>query len=88
MAQYATAASKPTIGTQGRAALDRWLEETVASRVTPALFVGVASKDEVLYWRCMGEKVLGEPEKGEVNDDTSESGRRCLPAAWLVMSWL
>ncbi|BEJ17801.1 hypothetical protein CspHIS471_0700690 [Cutaneotrichosporon sp. HIS471] len=60
----------PRLNGGGRAALDKWLAETNAAHLTPALFVGVASKDEVLYFNCAGDKVLNEPDKGQVNEDT------------------
>ncbi|GMK58053.1 hypothetical protein CspeluHIS016_0500850 [Cutaneotrichosporon spelunceum] len=60
----------PRLSAGGRAALDKWLADTNAARLTPALFVGVASKDDVLYFNCAGERVLGEPDKGSVNEDT------------------
>lgn len=52
--------------------LDKWLDDTVASGIVPAVFTAVATKDEILYFNCKGEKVLGEPDKGQVNEDTSE----------------
>lgn len=62
----------PSITPRGKASLDQWLDETTASGVTPALFCGVASQDEILYFNCQGEKVLGEPHMGQVDEDTSE----------------
>jgi hypothetical protein len=61
----------PRLSSGGRAALDAWLAQTTAARLTPALFTGVASANEVLYFACAGERVLGEPEKGAVDEDTS-----------------
>lgn len=67
----------PRLGAHGRAALDRWLADTTAARVAPALFTGVATKDDVLYFACAGDRVLGEPDKGAVTPDT---GMPCPPA--------
>lgn len=74
VAQYVTSAPTmtPRIGAPGKAALDKWLDETTESGIAPALFIGVASKDEILYFNCQGEKVLGEPYAGQVDEDTSE----------------
>lgn len=76
----------PTIGKRGRAALDKWLDDTVTSGTVPATFIGVANKDEILYFNCKGDKVLGEADKGQVNEDTSELCRDILTPALQLWS--
>lgn len=61
-----------SISTRGTAVLDKWLDTTSAAGTVPALFLGVATKDKILYYNCKGDRVQGEPDKGQVNQDTSE----------------
>ncbi|KAL1409435.1 hypothetical protein Q8F55_003418 [Vanrija albida] len=53
-----------------RARLDAILHEAVDSRQVNALTLAVSDAEGELYFKCAGERVFGEPEKGEVDDRT------------------
>lgn len=63
----------PRLSEEGKAALDALLKKAVESRVVPALHFAATTKDDVIYAGQAGERVFGEPDKGQVNEDTSES---------------
>lgn len=67
------ASKVPRLSAEGKAALDELLAKAVESRTVPALHFAVTTKDGVLYQGQAGERVFGEPEKGNVGPDTSES---------------
>ncbi|WOO82477.1 Acyltransferase LovD [Vanrija pseudolonga] len=60
----------PTISPRGKAALDDALVAAVADPLIPAQFWGVTTAQGPIYFNCGGERVLHEPEKGVVNEDT------------------
>jgi hypothetical protein len=57
-----------------KARLDTWLADTVAARDHPAIHVGATTVEGPIYFSQAGERVFGEPEKGEVGEDTRELG--------------
>lgn len=63
----------PRLSPEGKAALDAILKKAVESRVVPAMHFAATTKDGVIYAGQAGEKVFDEPEKGQVNEDTSKS---------------
>lgn len=63
----------PRLSAEGKAALDALLAKAVAGRTVPALHFAATTKDGVLYAGQAGERVFGEPDKGQVNAETSES---------------
>jgi len=67
----------PRVSAKGRAALAAFLDESVNSGRFPAQFHGIATADDLIYWDKKGDLVYGDPEKGQVNDDTST----CSPRA-------
>ena len=56
-------------------ALDRFLKETVEGRNVPAIFIGATTADGEVYYNEGGERIFGEPEKGQVDENTSEYRR-------------
>ncbi|TXT10789.1 hypothetical protein VHUM_02294 [Vanrija humicola] len=60
----------PTISPRGKAALDAALADAVADPLIPAVFFGVTTASGPIYLSCGGERVLGEPAKGAVTEDT------------------
>lgn len=67
------AGKTPRLSAEGKAALDALLAKAVATRTVPALHFAATTKDGVLYAGQAGERVFGEPEKGPVDEQTSES---------------
>lgn len=60
----------PALSADGARAISSWLNAEVDKRDHPALFAGVATADKMLYFNAKGEKVFGQPEKGQVDGDT------------------
>ncbi|KAL1409159.1 hypothetical protein Q8F55_005988 [Vanrija albida] len=60
----------PSISDAGKAKLDALLHASVATPETPALAFGAATADDVLYFAAEGERVWGQPDKGQVDDTT------------------
>lgn len=73
-----TVSQTPKISQKGKELLDAKLAEAVNDPLQPAQFFGVTSAEGPLYYNCGGDLVLGEPDKGQVNEDTSEY-RDCPP---------
>jgi hypothetical protein len=72
----------PSIGQVGQAAIDHFLDEVVESKRVPAMFLGVATAKEDSYYGQKGDRVFGHPEKGQVDDHTSEdTDAPCLDLA-------
>jgi len=69
----------PKLSSAGRRALDALLHQRVASRTLPALHFGATTSAGTLYLNCAGDRVFGEPEKGQVDRDTSENQDIVLP---------
>jgi methyl acetate hydrolase len=65
-------AQLPSLTPEGKASLDKLLQTKVESRTVPATFFGATTAAGPIYFNCAGERVFGEPEKGLVNDDTSQ----------------
>ncbi|KAL8286141.1 hypothetical protein RQP46_004629 [Phenoliferia psychrophenolica] len=61
----------PTLSPGGQERLDAYLTTTVAGREVPALFFGATNAKETIYQSQAGERVFGQPEKGEVDADTT-----------------
>jgi hypothetical protein len=61
---------RPTITSEGKAALDAHLEATVAEGSLPALFFAMYNADGPVYSACKGAKNLGQAE--QVDEDTGE----------------
>ncbi|BEI86676.1 hypothetical protein CcaverHIS002_0700220 [Cutaneotrichosporon cavernicola] len=64
------AVSKPVVSAKGQAALDELLAKRVDSRLIPAATFGATTADGPIYFAARGERVLGEPDKGQVDDKT------------------
>lgn len=63
---------RPAVSAKGKAALDELLAERVDSGLIPPTTFGATSVGGPIYFATRGERVLGEPEKGDVDDKTSE----------------
>lgn len=63
---------RPAVSAKGKIALDELLAERVDSGLIPPTTFGATSVDGPIYFATRGERVLGEPEKGDVDDKTSE----------------
>ena len=61
----------PSLDSSAKATFDSFLKQAVESRTVPAIHIGAANADEILYFNCAGERVFGEPDEGMVDDDTS-----------------
>jgi hypothetical protein len=68
----------PKLSAKGAAALDELLKTSVEGRTVPATYFGATTADGPLYFNCAGERVFGEPDKGEVTEGTSERVERVL----------
>jgi hypothetical protein len=64
--------SLPKLSAKGSAALDDLLKTSVGGRTVPATYFGATTADGPLYFNCAGERVFGEPDKGEVTEHTSQ----------------
>lgn len=63
----------PTLTDQGKKALTNHLDAVVKERKCPATWLGVTTASGEIYFEGKGERVWGEPGKGEVDDNT------CMP---------
>ncbi|GMK56865.1 hypothetical protein CspeluHIS016_0307050 [Cutaneotrichosporon spelunceum] len=66
-----TVTPKPHISAEGKAKLDAFLADKVAEKKIPAIFFGAANADGEIYFNAQGDKVLGEPDKGQIDADTT-----------------
>ena len=57
---------------RGKQALDTLLVSKSKEAKVPALHFGVTTGDGVVYFNCAGDRVYGEPDKGQVDENTSE----------------
>lgn len=64
-------APKPKLTPEGKRALDAWFKAEVAKGEHPAMFAIVATANDVLFESARGDRVFGQPGKGQVNWDTS-----------------
>lgn len=78
----------PRLKASGKQALEEYLAKVVTDRKVPATTLGVTNKDGELWFGCGGDRVFGQPEEGQINADTSESGRssRLLEQANMVLT--
>lgn len=63
----------PKLNDAAKASLDQYLASVADSGNYAAQFMGVTTADGPLYYACKGERVWGEPDKGQVDENTSES---------------
>jgi len=73
-----TAVPLPTVSPTGKQSLDALLDAKVAEAKVPALFFGAANAQGTIYFACKGDRVVGEPAKGQVDEDTSELDHKTL----------
>ncbi|BEI82851.1 hypothetical protein CcaverHIS002_0307190 [Cutaneotrichosporon cavernicola] len=66
-----TVTPKPQLSADSKAALDALLAEKVAEKKIPAIFFGASNADGELYFNAMGDKVFGEPDKGQIDENTT-----------------
>ncbi|KAF9545521.1 beta-lactamase/transpeptidase-like protein [Agrocybe pediades] len=59
-----------TITSNGKHALDAFIEETEKSGQVPAFVVGVSNVDEEIYFNCGGFNVVNDPSSGKVTPDS------------------
>lgn len=76
----------PILSAKGKAALDELLTSRVESRNIPAATFGVTSADGEIYFNHAGERIFGQPEKGNVDDKTSEFTKDHLTAVFQLYS--
>lgn len=70
-----TATKAPTLSAEGKAKLDNILQSNVASGAIPGSTFAVATPDAnapPIYFNTAGDKVFGDPSKGQVDEDTGE----------------
>lgn len=67
-----TATPLPTISEAGKKKLDELLDAKVAEATIPGIFFGATNAEGEIYFNAKGDKVLGHPEKGQINENTSE----------------
>jgi hypothetical protein len=60
-----------TITSEGRAALDKLLQDTEEEGKVPPVFFAVCNAQEIIYENQEGWVEEGKPERGRVNEDTS-----------------
>lgn len=64
----------PCLADTAKASLDAFLHESVISRKYPAITLGaIGAQGDPVYFACEGDKVFGEPDKGQVDDGTCAS---------------
>lgn len=64
----------PTLKQSGKQALEEFLQQTNKDHKVPAVSLGVTNKDGELWFGCGGERVFGQPNEGQINDETGASG--------------
>ncbi|KAK4686966.1 hypothetical protein P7C73_g3164, partial [Tremellales sp. Uapishka_1] len=64
-------ASSPKLNGDARKVLDTYLRDTVQGHDVPALHFGVTSADDIIYFNQAGDRVFGEPDMGQVDQDTT-----------------
>lgn len=68
----------PTVSAATKAKLDGILKKHVDSGLMPAATFAIATADpkaEPLYFKAEGDQVLGQPDKGQIDENTSEKQR-------------
>lgn len=58
---------------EGKKALDDLLDGFVAEKRIPAITFGATTADGLIYFNAKGDKVFGEPDKGQIDENTSTS---------------
>ncbi|KLT44390.1 beta-lactamase/transpeptidase-like protein [Cutaneotrichosporon oleaginosum] len=66
-----TVTPKPHLSAEGKAKLDALLDAKVAEKKIPAIFFGASTADGEIYYNAKGDKVHGEPDKGQVDENTT-----------------
>ncbi|CAK9785896.1 beta-lactamase/transpeptidase-like protein [Cutaneotrichosporon oleaginosum] len=61
---------KPVVSTKGKVALDDLLTQRVDSGLIPAATFAATTADGPIYFAAHGERVLGEPDAGQIDDKT------------------
>jgi hypothetical protein len=67
--------SLPTITDKGRSEIDAILHDVIAEKALPAVWLGAANADEVIYENQAGPMDFDEPGGRQVDADTGESER-------------
>ncbi|KAJ7047147.1 beta-lactamase [Mycena alexandri] len=62
--------ASPNLSAAQKGALDRILADAVASKITPALFLGVTTVDGPIYMHQAGTKLVDDPQSAAINEDT------------------
>lgn len=65
----------PALKADSKARLSAYIQDTARSGNFPAIFAGVTNAKETLYFDQAGDRVLGQPDKGEVQEETRKSHR-------------
>ena len=73
--------TRRALSAEAKSSLDSLISETAASRAVPVIFAGVATAHEILYLSQAGDRVFEEPEKGQVDEDTSACFTTPLPSS-------
>lgn len=71
-----TVTPKPHLSAEGKAKLDALLDTKVAEKKIPAIFFGASNAEGEIYFNAKGDKVLGEPDKGQVDENLSAHAAR------------
>lgn len=69
-AMAARTEAPPHLSPGGIAKLDAFLKETVESGVHPAIHLGATTREGTIYFAQYGDRVHGQPERGQVGDET------------------
>lgn len=72
--------NQPVVSAKGKAALDELLAARVDSGLIPSTTFGATTAAGPIYFAAHGERVLGEPDKGKIDDTTRESSLRTVAA--------
>ncbi|KAF7336862.1 hypothetical protein MVEN_02122500 [Mycena venus] len=59
-----------SLSTVKKDALDRVLSDAVATKSTPALFLGVTTVDGPIYMQTVGKKLVDDPESASIDENT------------------
>lgn len=62
----------PQLKDSGKQALQKYLDKVVNDKEVPAVSLGVTNKDGELWFGCGGDRVFGEPDQGQITEDTGE----------------
>ncbi|KAJ7775209.1 beta-lactamase [Mycena metata] len=62
--------ASPSLSAAQKDALDRILADAVASKITPALFLGVTTVDGPIYMHQVGTQLVDDPQSAPIDEDT------------------